>query len=69
MADQNQQRKKTIIGWILTGIPVMFLLLDGVLKLIMPDEVVKGSLDLGYPSSVILPLGESGEACISVVKS
>lgn len=37
--------------------PVLFLLIDGVMKLFKPDVVVSATKDLGYPESVIVPLG------------
>jgi DoxX-like family len=42
---------------ILSGLAAAFLLLDGVMKLVKPAPVVEGTLQLGYPESVILPLG------------
>jgi hypothetical protein len=35
----------------------LFLLMDGVMKLIKPEVVVKGTLELGYPESCIVALG------------
>src|SRR5262245_61977268 len=37
--------------------PAMFLLVDGVMKLVKPEVVVKATVELGYSESVILPLG------------
>jgi hypothetical protein len=44
-------------GWITSALPVLFLLLDGVMKLVKPDIVVKTTIQLGYPESVIPALG------------
>ena len=44
-------------GRIMSGIPALFLLLDGVMKLVKPEPVVKGTIELGYPQTVIVPLG------------
>ena len=44
-------------GYILSGIPTLFLLFDAVLKLIKPEAVVQGTVELGYRESVIVPLG------------
>jgi DoxX-like family len=44
-------------GRILSALPVLFMLMDGVMKLMKPDFVVKATTQLGYPESVILPLG------------
>ena len=40
-------------GRILTGLAGFFLLMDGVMKLIKPKEVVEATAQLGYPESVI----------------
>jgi hypothetical protein len=44
-------------GWILSAMPALFLLVDGVMKLAKPDVVVKTTMELGYPESVIVGLG------------
>ena len=44
-------------GRIISGLPVLFLLLDGVFKLIKPAPVVEATVGLGYPESVIIPIG------------
>ncbi len=42
---------------ILSGIPALFLLVDGAMKLFKPAPVVEATTQLGYSESVILPLG------------
>lgn len=44
-------------GRIVSWLPALFLLLDGVAKLFKPAPVVEGTVKLGYPESVIIPLG------------
>ena len=44
-------------GRILTFLPALFLLVDGIFKLIRPAAVVDATVQLGYPAGVILPLG------------
>jgi hypothetical protein len=44
-------------GWVMTALPALFLLLDGVMKLVKPAPVVEGTLTLGYPVNVIDGLG------------
>ena len=46
-----------LTGTIMSALPVLFLLMDGVMKLMKPEFVVKATVQLGYPESVILPLG------------
>ena len=44
-------------GRILSAIPILFLLFDGVVKLIKPASVVEATVRLGYPESIIPGLG------------
>ena len=44
-------------GWIMSALPALFLLVDGAMKLVKPEVVVKTTVELGYAESVILPLG------------
>ena len=50
-------------GRILSALPVLFLLLDGVMKLVKPAFVVEATVQLGYPESVIVALGVVLVAC------
>lgn len=50
-------------GWTMSALPALFLLVDGVMKLVKPAIVVQTTLQLGYPESVILPLGIVLLAC------
>ena len=47
----------TVGGYVLSGLPVIFLLLDGVMKLFKPAFVVDATTKLGYQESTIVPLG------------
>ncbi len=44
-------------GRVLSTILVLLMLLDGIMKLWKPPEVVKATVELGYPEDVILGLG------------
>jgi hypothetical protein len=44
-------------GYVLSGLPGLFLLFDGVMKLVKPAPVVEATVMLGYPESVIVGLG------------
>jgi hypothetical protein len=50
-------------GYIITALPVLFLLMDGVMKLFRPEVVVKATVDLGYAESTIIPIGVTLLAC------
>jgi hypothetical protein len=50
-------KKMRWAGRILSAIPVLFLLFDGVAKLTKPASVVEATVRLGYPESIIPGLG------------
>ena len=50
-------------GRVMSGLPALFLLFDGVMKLVKPALVVQATLQLGYPESVIIGLGITLLAC------
>ena len=50
-------------GRIMSALPALFLLVDGVGKLVKPAPVVEGTVQLGYPESVLLGLGIVLIAC------
>jgi len=49
--------KRSWAGIVVSAVPTLFLLLDAVGKLIKPEPVVTGTIELGYPETVIVPLG------------
>jgi DoxX-like family len=53
-------------GRILSAIPVLFLVFDGVAKLIKPASVVEATVRLGYPESTIPGLGILSLVCTVV---
>ena len=53
-------------GRILSAIPSLFLLLDGVMKLFKPEPVVEATTRLGYPEGVIVGLGIVLLACVAL---
>lgn len=50
-------KKALWTGRIMSALPVLFLLMDGVMKLFKPAIVVETTVKLGYLETVILPLG------------
>jgi hypothetical protein len=47
----------------MSALPALFLLVDGAMKLVKPELVVKATVELGYAETVILPLGVVLLAC------
>jgi hypothetical protein len=55
---QTSVSKKTLwAARIIGGLPALFLLVDGAMKLAKPAFVVDATVKLGYSESVIIPLG------------
>lgn len=44
-------------GRIISGLPVLFLLVDGAMKLFKPAPVIEATLRLGYSENTIIPIG------------
>ena len=51
-------------GRIMSWLPALFLLVDGVMKLFKPAAVVEATVKLGYPENIILPLGIVLTICV-----
>ena len=49
--------RQTLVGRILSGFAVLFLVFDSVLKLLRVQAAIDGTTQLGYQPGVILPLG------------
>jgi DoxX-like family len=67
--DHQTARTSTKMLWagrILSALPALFLLFDGAMKLVKPEFVVKATVELGYPESVIVGLGIVLLACTVV---
>lgn len=56
--NRNTVSKKMLwAGRIISALPIVFLLLDSVGKLVKPAPVVEATVKLGYPEGTIVPLG------------
>lgn len=56
-------RSNIWIGRIVSGLPALFLLVDGAMKLVKPAVVVDATTKLGYSESSIIPIGILLIAC------
>jgi hypothetical protein len=61
-SELNSPEPSVSIGRLWTGrvlgiLPALFLLLDGVMKLMRPEMVVKTTVQIGYSEDIIVPLG------------
>ena len=53
-------------GRVMSGVPCLFLLVDGAMKLMKPAVVVETTVKLGYPEGVITGLGIVLLACTAL---
>ena len=47
----------SVAGWVIGGLPALMLVLDGVMKLVKPEPVIKATVELGYPETTIIGMG------------
>ena len=59
----TSNRRRLWVGRIISTLPVLFLLIDGIMKLVKPPIVVEATVKLGYSESVIAGLGIVLLAC------
>ncbi|MEA2696922.1 MAG: hypothetical protein QOI66_1193 [Myxococcales bacterium] len=60
----NQNSRRLWTGRVMSGIVVLFLLFDSIIKLLRVPAAVEGTVQLGYPPSVLLGLGIVLLACV-----
>jgi hypothetical protein len=51
-------------GRVMSVLPALFLIMGGVMNLMKPDFVVKATVQMGFPESVIQPLGAVVLICV-----
>lgn len=59
MTNNSLSRGRLWTGRILSGLLAVLLALDALGKFLKPEAVVKGTIELGYPESTIVPMGVS----------
>jgi len=57
METKTTSKTQLITGWVLSGLAIAFLLFDSFGKFAKPEPVIEGTIDLGYPESVLPTLG------------
>src|SRR5262245_17124189 len=65
-AATSTSRGRVWAGRILSGLTMAFLLFDAVIKLLKPEMVIKGTVELGYLESSIVPIGLTLLACVAL---
>jgi hypothetical protein len=66
MNDARPANKTVWAGRVLSGLAVLFLTFDAAIKLIQSPMAIQATTDLGYPASVVLPLGILQVLCLIV---
>jgi hypothetical protein len=56
-AESLISKKRLWAGGVMSGLPTLFLLVDGSMKLYKPRAVVEATVQMGYPESAIVGLG------------
>ena len=57
LTKNTPSKSANITGWVITGLCILFLLVDGGMKVANAAEAVKGSGDLGWPVEQVQGLG------------
>jgi DoxX-like family len=57
MAIESVSKARYRAGWAISGLIIAFLVLDGVMKIVQPPEVIQANLELGYSQDLIMPIG------------
>lgn len=57
MVAQNISKTRLWVARIMSGLVILFMLFDGIFKLIQPEPVITGTLELGYAEHNIALLG------------
>lgn len=66
MNEARPANKTVWVGRVLSGLAVLFLAFDAGIKLIQSPMAIEGTTTLGYPASVVLPLGLIQAVCLIV---
>lgn len=57
MSRKNPSKGATITGWVISGLCILFLLVDAVMKIALAGPSVEGSTQLGWPVERVQSLG------------
>jgi hypothetical protein len=66
MSKATASRGLSIAGYVLSGLVVLFLLMDAVMKLLALPVVLQTTAELGYPVSVVRTLGVMLALCTAL---
>ena len=64
MTVESSARKRSIAGYVLTGLVAAFLTFDTVMKLLQLAPAVQGTTELGYPAGTVIVIGVIELVCL-----
>jgi hypothetical protein len=64
MTVESSAKKRSIAGYVLTGLVALFLTFDTVMKVLQLAPAVQGTIELGYPASTVLTIGLIELVCL-----
>jgi hypothetical protein len=63
---RQSSKTQVLVGRVLSGLAIAFLTFDSVGKLLRVQPVIEGTVQLGYPTSIIIPLGIVLLSCVLI---
>jgi hypothetical protein len=64
MTVESSAKKRSIAGYMLTGLVAAFLTFDTVMKLLQLAPAVQGTTELGYPAGTVVVIGAIELVCL-----
>ena len=64
MTVESSAKKRSIAGYVLTGLVALFLTFDTVMKMLQLAPAMQGTIELGYPASTVLTIGLIQLVCL-----
>jgi len=64
MTVESSAKKRSIAGYVLTGLVAAFLTFDTVMKLLQLAPAVQGTTELGYPAGTVIVIGVIELVCL-----
>ena len=64
MTVESSAKKRSIAGYVLTGLVAAFLTFDTVMKLFQLAPAVQGTIELGYPAGAVVVIGALELGCL-----
>ena len=64
MTVESSAKKRSIAGYVLTGLVAVFLTFDTVMKVLQLAPAMQGTIELGYPASTVLTIGLIELVCL-----